>query len=145
MDDVPYDKIAALCIKANLNPEQLICYCTATRAEEVAAAILKGATSPEELSGQTGVRTGCKVECIQPVLRLLQAAGITPERPFGCQWYGLTPTVWNIPEEVKAKYGSQGFYFEEDIELFKKVARPNPPRSAQRPQVNRGPGSAGEE
>ena len=62
--DVPYDKIEALCLKANLNPQQLICYCTTTRAEEVAAAILKGATSPEELSRKTGIRTGCKVECI---------------------------------------------------------------------------------
>ena len=79
VDDLPYEKIAALCVRANLNPEQIICYCTATRAEEVAAAILKGATSPEDLSRETGIRTGCKVECIQPALRLLQAAGITPE------------------------------------------------------------------
>ncbi|MGA2991739.1 MAG: (2Fe-2S)-binding protein [Candidatus Korobacteraceae bacterium] len=131
IDDLPYAGIAALCAKANLNPEQIICYCTATRAEEVASAILKGATSPEEISRKTGVRTGCKVECIQPVLRLLQAAGITPERPPGCQWYGLTPAVWNIPEKVKAKYDSRGFYFEEDIELFKKVvaAKPGSPAS----------------
>jgi heterodisulfide reductase subunit A len=121
VEDVPYDKIAALCVRANLNPEQIICYCTATRAEEVAAAILKGARSPEEVSRRTGVRTGCKVECIQPVLRLLQAAGVTPERPAGWQWYGLTPAVWNIPEEIKSKYNSRGFYFAEDIELFKQA------------------------
>lgn len=129
VDDVPYGKIEALCLKANLNPQQLVCYCTSTRAEEVAAAILKGATSPEEISKQTGIRTGCKVECIEPALRLLQAAGITPERPVGWQWYGLTPTVWEIPEAVKAKYGSRGFYFEEDIELLKKVVAAKPERS----------------
>ena len=121
VDDVPYEKIAALCVRANLNPEQIVCFCTATRAEEVAAAILKGAASPEDISKQTGIRTGCKVECIEPALRLLQAAGVTPHPPKGWQWYGLTPAVWNIPEEVKRKYNKNGFYFEEDIQLFQQV------------------------
>lgn len=121
IDDVDYAAITRLCIAAKLHPEQIICYCTTTRAEEVAAAILKGARSPEELSRQTGIRMGCKVECIQPVLRLLQAAGITPERPPGYQWYGLTPTVWDIPEAVKEKYNSRGFYFDEDIKLLEQV------------------------
>lgn len=108
-----------LCRRARLHPEQIICYCTATRAEEVAAAVLQGAKSPEEVSRQTGVRTGCKVECIQPVLRLLHAAGIVPERPArGYQWYGLTPTVWDISEEVKKKYARRGFYFNEDRKLL---------------------------
>jgi len=108
-----------LCRRARLHPEQIICYCTATRAEEVAAAVLQGAKSPEEVSRQTGVRTGCKVECIQPVLRLLHAAGIVPERPArGYQWYGLTPTVWDISEEVKKKYARRGFYFDEDRKLL---------------------------
>lgn len=121
IDDVDYQAITRLCVATKLHPEQIICYCTTTRAEEVAAAILKGARSPEELSRQTGIRMGCKVECIQPVLRLLQAAGITPERPPGYQWYGLTPTVWDIPEAVKAKYNSRGFYFDEDIKLLEQV------------------------
>lgn len=120
--DVPYEKIEALCKKARLNPEQIICYCTATRAEEVAAAILKGAKSPEEISLLTGIRTGCKVECIQPILRLLTAHGIETKPPAGgYQWYGLTPTVYDIPAEVKEKYNSRGFYFDEDIKLFDKV------------------------
>lgn len=121
IDDLPYAEIEALCIKARLNPEQIICYCTATRAEEAAAAIIKGAKSPEDISRQTGIRMGCKVECIQPILRLLQAGGITPEKPAGYQWYGLTPTVWDIPEAVKAKYAKSGFYFDEDIKLLEKV------------------------
>lgn len=128
ISDLDYGKITELCIKAKLNPEQIICYCTATRAEEVAGAILKGAKSPEELSRQTGIRMGCKVECIQPVLRLLAAAGITPEKPPGWQWYGLTPTVYDIPEEVKQKYNSRGFYFDEDIKLFDEVVKAKPER-----------------
>ena len=128
VDDLPYGDIEAMCIKARLNPEQIICYCTATRAEEVAAAILKGAKSPEDISRLTGVRMGCKVECIQPMLRLLQAAGITPEPPPGYQWYGLTPTVWDISPEVKAKYAKSGFYFDEDIKLLDKVVQAKPTR-----------------
>lgn len=115
-------KILDICVKAKFHPEQIICYCTATRAEEVAAAILQGAKTPEELSYLTGVRTGCSVECIQPLLRLLDAAGIKPQRPKGgWQWYGKTPTVWDIPDEVKEKYGRRGFYFDEDIKLLDRV------------------------
>ena len=126
--DVDYANIEKLCVKAKLNPEQIICYCTATRAEEVAASIIKGAKSPEEISRLTGIRMGCKVECIQPILRLLKAADIEPKRPEGYQWYGLTPTVWDIPEEVKSKYAKSGFYFEEDIKLLNKVVAARPGR-----------------
>ena len=116
-------------MKANFNPEQIVCFCTGTRAEEVAAAILKGAASPEDISRQTGIRTGCKVECIEPALRLLQAAS-TPQAPKGWQWYGLTPAVWDIPEEVKRKYNKNGFYFEEDIELFARWWKTSPRRDS---------------
>lgn len=120
-DDIEL-QVNTLCRKARLHPEQIVCYCTATRAGEVAAAILGGARSPEEVSRATGVRTGCKVECIQPVLRLLDAAGIAPVPPKGgYQWYGKTPTVWDISEEVKAKYSKRGFHFDDDIKLLEKV------------------------
>ncbi|MFX1520235.1 MAG: 4Fe-4S binding protein [Promethearchaeota archaeon] len=115
-------EISKLCFEAKIHPEQIVCFCTGTRADEVAATILLGATSPEEISRKTGVRTGCKVECIEPILRLLQAAGIEPT-PIekGWQWYGITPTIWDIPEEVTQKYSARGFYFEEDKALFKKL------------------------
>ncbi len=122
MDDLPREEVDALCIKAGFNPSQIVCYCTATRAEEVAAAILKGAHTPEEISLQTGLRCGCSVECIQPALRLLEAYGINPTPPEGgWQWYGRTPTLQEIPEEIKAKYNHRGFFFDEDIKLFKSV------------------------
>lgn len=128
ISDVPYDQITSLCIRAKLNPEQIICYCTTTRAEEVAAAIIKGSRTPEAISRDTGIRMGCKVECIQPILRLLKAADVEPERPNGYQWYGLTPTLWDIPESVKEKYNSRGFYFDEDIKLLDKVVEAKPQR-----------------
>ena len=116
-------KIRDLCSKAHFNPEQILCYCVGTRAEEVAACLLDGATTPEEVSSRTGMRTGCTIECIQPMLRMVQAAGnkLHPN-PDGFQWYGTTVTAWDMPEEVKKKYGSRGFYFDEDRALLDKIA-----------------------
>lgn len=115
--------IADLCAKAHFNPQQVLCYCVGVRAEEVAAAILDGAKTPHAISSATGIRTGCTIECIQPLLRMLEAAGIplNPD-PDGWQWYGSTVTAWTLPEAVKKKYDSRGFYFDEDRELLDKVA-----------------------
>lgn len=122
IEGLDYQAIINLCRKARFHPEQVVCYCTATRADEVAAAIMRGAKTPEEISYMTGVRTGCKVECIQPILRMLEAAGIEPKPTHGgWQWYGRTITAWEIPEEVKKKYASRGFYFDEDIDLLNRV------------------------
>lgn len=115
-------EIKEICARAKMNPEQLACYCTETRVKEVVAAIILGAETPEEISQKTGIRTGCKVECIQPALRLLEAAGITPKKPEGYQWYGRTPTIWDIPEKIKKLYSGRGFYFEADIDLLEKIA-----------------------
>jgi NAD-dependent dihydropyrimidine dehydrogenase PreA subunit/bacterioferritin-associated ferredoxin len=116
------DRIDAICRKARFNPEQLICYCTGTRADETVAAILEGAHTPEEISHRTGVRTGCTVECLQPMLRLLDAAGFQPTPPKGgWQWYGRTLTAWDIPEATKRKYAERGFYFDADIEIMERV------------------------
>lgn len=119
-------KIQEICEKAHFNPEQVLCYCTGVRADEVAAAILDGADSPEKVSLMTGIRTGCTIECVQPVLRMLEAAGCEL-KPIegGWQWYGTTPTAWTIPEDVKEKYSSRGFYFEEDEKLLDKIAKIN--------------------
>lgn len=124
VDVTKYDKdqIRELCEKAHLNPEQVLCYCVGVRADEVAAALLSGAKTPEEVSSMTGIRTGCTIECVQPLLRMVEAAGnkLVPIAN-GWQWYGITPTAWTIPEDVKEKYSSSGFYFEEDRELLDKI------------------------
>jgi Fe-S-cluster-containing hydrogenase component 2 len=125
VEDVrPEDKarIREICREAKFHPEQIICYCTATRADEAVAAILQGAHTPEEISVRTGIRTGCTVECQQPMLRLLHAAGLRPTPPKGgWQWYGKTVTAWEIPDEVKRKYSGRGFYFDADLEVFERV------------------------
>ncbi len=118
---VPYERIVEVCRKAHMHPQQIICFCTVTRAREVAASILLGAKTPEEISVQTGVRTGCTVECIQPMLRLLTAAGIKLGKAPGYQWYGLTLTAWDISEEIVKNAEYKKFYFNEDRKLMDRV------------------------
>lgn len=113
-----YSEILNICMKAKFHPEQVICFCTGTRAAEIAAAIIDGAQSPEEVSLKTGARTGCKVLCIEPILRILLAAGVEPKKPEGYQWVGVTSTLWDINEEVKRKYAARGFYFDADKEFL---------------------------
>ncbi|MDI9499133.1 MAG: 4Fe-4S binding protein [Bacillota bacterium] len=121
-DESQTEAVNALCRKANFNPEQIVCYCTETRANEVAAAVLAGNDTPEKVSAATGIRTGCKIECVQPILRILDAAGIKPERPEGgYQWYGLTATVYDIPDSIREKYAGSGFDFDGDREIFDEV------------------------
>ncbi len=121
------ERVAAICKQARFHPEQLVCYCTGTRADECVAAILDGAHTPEEISFRTGIRTGCTVECLQPMLRLLDAAGIEARPPpGGWQWYGKTVTAWEIPEATKRKYAERGFYFDADIDVLERVVSAPP-------------------
>jgi Pyruvate/2-oxoacid:ferredoxin oxidoreductase delta subunit/bacterioferritin-associated ferredoxin len=115
-----YGEIRALCRKAHFHPKQIVCYCTATRAEELAAAILDGASDPAQLVRATGAGSGCGIECNQPILRFLEAADITFERPKqSYQWYGRTATVWDVSDKVKKEH--PGFRFDNDRELLDSV------------------------
>lgn len=117
--EVDQTKLKELCIRAHLHPKQFLCLCTSTRVNEAAAAVLKGAKSPEEISLMTGARSGCTLYCIQPMLRLLKAHGvdITPHKGYRC--YDIAPTLWDIPEEVEQKYPE--YYFKEDKKAFRKI------------------------
>ena len=116
--DVDQEELLALCRKANLHPHQWLCLCTATRVKEGAAAILKGARTPEEVALMTGTRSGCTVYCLQPTLRLLKAHGVKVVQPEGYRWYDISQTCWDVPEEVVKKY--PGHFLEEDLKVFRK-------------------------
>jgi NAD-dependent dihydropyrimidine dehydrogenase PreA subunit/bacterioferritin-associated ferredoxin len=120
LEEAKFDRkaIVDLCAKTHFYPEHLVCTCTGTRAWEIAAAILDGARSPEEISAKTGIRTGCKAICLQPILRFLEAAAIEIKRPDGYQWYGITPTLWDLPEGVIEKYSARGFGLAGDKEFI---------------------------
>ena len=116
-----YGEIKALCRKARFHPKQVVCYCSASRAEELAAAILGGAKTPDAVVLATGIGAGCGIECNQPVQRFLEAAGVRYERiKESYQWYGRTATVWEVSPEVKNKHAT--FRFVEDGQLMDRIA-----------------------
>ncbi len=112
-------EVSRICHAAHMHEEQIICFCRQTRAREVAAAILLGHRTPEELSVATGIRTGCGVLCITSVLRLLKAAGVEVQKAPGYQWYGTYVTIWDLPAEAFEKYPE--YFLKEDLEAAKEL------------------------
>lgn len=117
-DEADQEAILEMCRKAHLHPKQWLCLCTATRVREGAAAILKGARTPEEVALMTGTRSGCTAYCHQTTLRLLKAHGIEVVQPEGYRWYDTSQTLWDVPEEMVKKY--PGYFLEEDKDVFRK-------------------------
>jgi ferredoxin len=117
--DVPAEKVEAICYAAHMFPDQIVCGCTRVQAKEIAAAILQGAHTPEEVAKRTGARTGCGVLCISGVIRLLRGAAIELDKAPGYQWYGTRVSIWNVPPEVMRKYPE--YYVAQDRELLDKV------------------------
>ncbi len=117
--EVDQEALVDLCKKARLHPHQWLCLCTATRVREGAAAVLKGAKSPEEITLMTGARSGCTVYCFQTMMRLLKAHGVEVAPPKGYRWYDSTQTLWDVSEEIVKKY--PGHFLEEDKAVFRKI------------------------
>lgn len=116
---VDESKIREICLRAHMHPKQIACDCTGTFVEEIVASILKGAKNPTDITRLTGARSGCKQFCIQPMLRLLEAAGIHVSPANGWQWYGRTPTVWEVPNEIKQKHHAHRF--DDDARFIEKL------------------------
>ncbi len=116
-----YKEIEALCRKARFHPKQGVCYCSGSKAEELAAAILGGAKTPDAVVLATGIGAGCGIECNQPIQRFLEATGLSYERPRqSWQWYGRTTTAWEVSSAVKESYPV--FHFEDDRKLLDRIA-----------------------
>ncbi|TAM64492.1 (2Fe-2S)-binding protein [Mycobacterium sp.] len=96
---VSSESIGNLCMQVGLLPDMLVCVCTDTLAGELAEAILDGAHTPEDVARRTGARTGCTEICLDPILRLLAAAGHGDPRcnpRNGWQWYGIPGRLMNF-------------------------------------------------
>ncbi len=117
--EVDQTALIELCKKAHLHPHQWLCLCTATRVRDGAAAVLKGAKSPEEIALMTGARSGCTVYCFQTMMRLLKAHGVEIAPSQGYRWYDSTQTLWDVSEDIIKKY--PGHFLEEDKTVFRKI------------------------
>jgi len=98
-----------LCRIAQLDPDDSVCPCTGTKAREIAAAILNGATTVEAVTLQTGVRGACSIWCSSPTVRLLAAAGFMPdteEKSWRLYPDGLSPSasLSGISDEIATRY-----------------------------------------
>jgi len=116
---VSEEDIARICEAAHMYPDQVICYCLRVQAKEIAAAILKGARTPEDISRATGARTGCGTLCITGIIRLLRAAGIELTKAPGYQWYGLKVSIWEMSPEIQQKYPQ--YYVADDLRAVSEV------------------------
>jgi NADPH-dependent glutamate synthase beta subunit-like oxidoreductase/bacterioferritin-associated ferredoxin len=115
------EEICRICEKAVIHPESLVCQCTGTRADEIVAAILKGAKTIVDIRRMTGAHTGCGSACISPIFRLMRAAGLEVTRPPEPDlYYPSLPTIWDIPDHVIRDFKARGFMFEEDKDFFNK-------------------------
>ncbi|MFB3890284.1 MAG: (2Fe-2S)-binding protein [Candidatus Bathyarchaeia archaeon] len=118
-NSVDQQRLREITDKAHVLPEMKICTCTGTTAGEVAAAIIKGAKSPTDITLATGIRTGCKELCIQPMLRLLEAAGVEIPKAPGWQWYGIVPAVYDVPKKTRQKFAV--FRMQDDVDFVNKL------------------------
>lgn len=104
---VDAEEVQSLCARAGLLPDLPLCACTGTTVGEIAAAIVGGAASPEDVVVRTGAGSGCGIYCMAVIFKLLACAGVEiPEDP---RWNPLPLTSRDIPEEVAAKYPAYHF------------------------------------
>ena len=113
------EEICHICLKAVIHPESIVCQCTGTRANEIVAAILKGAKTLIDIRRMSGAHTGCGSTCISPIFRLMRAAGLEvggPPQPD--LWYPSVFTIWDVPDHVIRDHEGRGFMFKEDKDFF---------------------------
>jgi ferredoxin len=100
--DIDQTQIEQLCEKAGVMADISICPCTETTPREIAAAIIKGAKSPEDIVIMTGTGSGCGVYCIAIVFRLFAAADIViKDDP---RWQMMTLSAEDVPESITKEH-----------------------------------------
>lgn len=121
--DVDQAELKELLRKVHRLPADLVCVCTVTFAEEIAAAIIKGARSVREVALMTGVMTGCQEFCVPTVQRMLKAYGVNvSESEAGAPMkYDQTFSMWDMTAEQEEKFA--GYYLKEDRDLANQLRK----------------------
>ena len=117
-DDVMREAAAALLERAGIpiDPQVPVCVCSIASYADVAAAVLGGARSLEEVCAATGLRSGCGIYCVASALRILKAAGADMTPPKGHRWYDVTVSLWDL--RGGPLDGAAGSWVREDLEAF---------------------------
>jgi len=107
--------INELCRKAKLDPELLVCVCSGTQAKEVAAAIVLGSHTYEDVELVTGVQSGCLLYCSVPLRRLLTAYDGNPRSTSKLRRVPIDMALLDVPPEVDKLYPTFGLGVEQAI------------------------------
>ncbi len=98
VETVNQEKIQQLCIMVPILPEIVICACTGTTAQEVAAAIISGAKSPEDIVLMTGAGSGCGIYCMGIIFRMFKMAGVDIKDDD--RWHHLPLSPMDVPDHI---------------------------------------------
>ena len=128
IDDETCAAAAELAEKAGVSIQSPLCPCAPCGTLPVAAAIVKGAQTLEDVAAMTGIRGGCKIYCVAPTLRLLKAAERDLTPPKGFRWYDLTLNMMDL--EGSDLDGEEGSWLAEDLDHFE--LRKEPAREGSR-------------
>jgi Fe-S-cluster-containing hydrogenase component 2 len=110
--------ILALCDRAGIDPNLMACTCSSTGVREIAAAILNGAHTMQDVALQTGSQSGCLMYCFAPIHRLLSThLGEAPKPPQKNKWYDTSYVLFDVSDEVAQRHPK--FYLAEEIQAMK--------------------------
>jgi ferredoxin len=94
-----------LCDEAGLDPNQQACLCSSTKVKELAAAVLSGASTFEELALATGAASGCLLYCGVPMRRVLVAhVGEIDDKSSHVRRYDTDQVLLDVPEDAADAY-----------------------------------------
>ena len=100
-------EIKKVCLAAGISPEIPVCACNPVMGKELAASVLNGAKTPEDVCAMTGLRTGCGIYCVTNIFKALEAAGIELENPEDHRWYKLTLSLRDVSEDKAREIGER--------------------------------------
>ncbi|OBI51993.1 4Fe-4S binding protein [Mycobacterium sp. E796] len=94
-----------LCEKAGMDPNQQACLCSSTKVKELAAAVLTGASTFEDLARATGAASGCLLYCGVPMRRVLVAhLGENYNDSPHVRRYDSDQVLLDVPEDAADAY-----------------------------------------
>lgn len=106
--DLDLSEIQRICDSAGIHPDIPTCGCNPVLGKELAAAVLKGAKTPEDVCAMTGLRIGCGIYCVTNIFKVLEAGGVVLENPEDHRWYKQTLSLKDLSEdragEIDRKY-----------------------------------------
>jgi ferredoxin len=98
-------EVRELCARAGMEPDQMACLCSSTKVKELAAAVIGGAETYEQLAIATGAASGCLLYCSVPMRRILTARyGEVAQDKRHLRRYDTDQVLLDIPEDAADQY-----------------------------------------